>query len=401
MFLYSLAIVFYLKSFRCDSFDSDQSFLEIKQSNPNELSLFVGANLNRRYIFAIQNESIGHLDDGRFRSNLDLDLRTTNFSLSRAQIKIDSSINGTVKEILLSGSIWDRLQIEYNLFESPLISMKIEIEHLPTSIDHIKRYLAEIHLELLETKIEIDYKLNLTVRTDIDWLRIDFNKCPWIELNHSIETTPIDFLHFNSFIRHDCDRDSSNLEIEIESKSNLWQWTNLSLRQIFLLAPIGSESMRIKSPLFDGSVQGWWNNLAYWKTFKLAMGSNEYELIYSTRRHIVGHSWSLTFNQIDLDKNPSIISRNLMKLIQFSSDLIYRFFLNPSLRLIRCLETITNRSLSKLIDTSNIVALLSASLTLLILFVLIVSIIECYKTITTETFMSLLTIYLGFVLYFE
>ncbi|OTF69364.1 hypothetical protein BLA29_005853, partial [Euroglyphus maynei] len=202
-------------------------------------------------------------------------LQTTNHFDMNATIKVISETKTFNKN---NDNKWKQIEINAQIvlpvangfLPVPLI---IWIERVATSDDgHFDYYQAKMKCKF-GGFFTLDYQLEMEIQSN---LFVNFNRkrCPYIRLNHTLQSDPPEWLHFQSTIEHSCPK-ISDLRIMIQSKSKHFPMANLELLQTFNLDNNGNEMMQMIHPIVDAMVTGFWQSIGsysfYQKTLWLKM----------------------------------------------------------------------------------------------------------------------------------
>lgn len=130
----------------------------------------------------------------------------------------------------------------------------------------IVRYIGNVFAALSQS-VTLSYWLKMERESRTDNQRL----CPWIELEHSLETNPKELLHFHSKVDHQCNGKDEML-IKIETASSLWPLANFNLVQHFEFGDNGNEICKVVHPLLQMVITGLWSPQIYQKKLELTSG---------------------------------------------------------------------------------------------------------------------------------
>ncbi|XP_046910722.2 uncharacterized protein LOC124492012 [Dermatophagoides farinae] len=187
-------------------------------------------------------------------------------------------MNATIKVISEKKSLktnndnkWKQIEINAQ-FVLPVakgflpITLITWIERVATSDDgHIDHYQAKIKCKF-GSFFTLDYQLKMEKQSN---LFVNFNRkqCPYIRLNHTLQSDPPEWLYFQSSIEHSCPK-ISDLRIMIQSKSKRFPLANLELLQTFNLDTNGNEMMQMIHPIIDAMVAGFWQSIGSYSIYQ-------------------------------------------------------------------------------------------------------------------------------------
>lgn len=201
-------------------------------------------------------------------------LQTTNHFDMNATIKVISE----TKTYNTNNNKWKQIEINSQLVLPVAngflpVPMIIWIERVATSDDgHFDYYQAKMKSKFGDF-FTLDYQLDMEMQSNL-FGSFNPKRCPYIRLNHTLQSDPKEWLYFQSSIEHSCPR-ISDLRIMIQSKSKYFPMANLDLLQTFNLDTNGNEMMQMIHPIVDAMVTGFWQSIGsyslYQKTLWLKM----------------------------------------------------------------------------------------------------------------------------------